>query len=343
MADRKEVAMDRDARESDRGDEALQGDTGMIGSEAEEPGPGRDTSLTDPDPVAASTDQPRSTVAMSEGDPMRTRLGSHVEGAGVIGYDVAAAEEGATQQTTPDDRPGYEPERDPGPAAGRPADERDPGLTGGAVDEAPYERSPDERTSDTGLGVAAAGIGLAGGGTGVSAAGPGVAAQVPVDDAGPTDRSVFADESTQFDRPAVATEDAGAGDRSAYADETTRLDTATDTEAPSGASTAGYEGEPGGAGMAGYEGEPEGDAPAAYTGEEADVVGRPEYADRAEGSDRPLYQEEPQRADRPGGGGSLFSDDEPERLDRPGPQEPGVDQGIYDQEADQARRPSDGV
>jgi hypothetical protein len=104
--------MDRDAANTDRSDEARQGDTGMIGSEAEEPGPGRDTSLTDPDPVAASTDQPRDTVAMSEGDPMRTRLGSHVEGAGAIGYDVAAAEEGAAVQETPaEDRPGYEPER----------------------------------------------------------------------------------------------------------------------------------------------------------------------------------------------------------------------------------------
>jgi hypothetical protein len=109
--DRKEVVMDRDAA-NDRSDEARQGDTGMIGSEAEEPGPGRDTSLTDPDPAAASTDQPRDTVAMSEDDPMRTRLGSHVEGAGAIGYDVAAAEEGAAVQETPaEDRPGYEPER----------------------------------------------------------------------------------------------------------------------------------------------------------------------------------------------------------------------------------------
>jgi hypothetical protein len=110
--------MDRDdAGMSDRSDEARQGDTGMIGSESEEPGPGRDTSLTEPDPVAASTDQPRGTVAMSEGDPMRTRLGSHVEGAGVIGYDVAGAEEGAVTQETPaEDRPGYEPEQPAGEA-----------------------------------------------------------------------------------------------------------------------------------------------------------------------------------------------------------------------------------
>jgi hypothetical protein len=141
--------MDRDAEESDRRDEALQGDTGMIGSEAEEPGPGRDTSLTDPDPVAASTDQPRGTVAMSEGDPMRTRIGSHIEGAGVIGHDVAAAEEGPTQQTPPEDRPGYEPgERTGGsPVVGEPATtptafEREPGPAGSSVEDAgPADRS----------------------------------------------------------------------------------------------------------------------------------------------------------------------------------------------------------
>jgi hypothetical protein len=201
--------MDRDAESSDRSDEARQGDTGMIGSESEEPGPGRDTSLTDPDPVAASTDQPRGTVAMSEGDPMRTRLGSHVEGAGVIGHDVVAAEEGVTQETPADDRPGYEPER------------------------------------------------------------------------------------------------------SGYGSE----DLAAEPVVDQGA----YEGVPGGAGMGDYQQQPGQDIPETYTGEEADVAGRPEYADRAEGGDQPLYQEEPQRLDRPGGGGSLFTDEEPERLDRPGP------------------------
>jgi hypothetical protein len=217
-------------------DDDLKDDGGMIGSESEEPGPGRDTSLTDPDPVAASTDQPRGTVAMSEGDPMATRLGSHIEGAGAIGHDVVAAEEGATQQTPTDDRPGYAHERDPDPAA-------EP-----VVDRASYEREP----------------GYAGG--------------ERVEDVGSVDRF-----------------------------------TVTETTAP-----------------------------AAYTGEETDVAGRPEYADRIEGGDQPLYQEEPQRLDRPGGGGSLFTDEEPERLDRPGPQEPGVQEGIYDQEADRARRPSEG-
>ena len=288
--------MDRDdAGTSDRSDEAHQGDTGMIGSESEDPGPGRDTSLTDPDPVAASTDQPRGTVAMSEGDPMRTRLGSHVEGAGVIGYDVAASEEGATSQETPaEDRPGYESERPAGetaavdaglaaePVVDQDAYARDAGLTGTpAGDQASYERD---------AGVA------------------------PVQD------------------PAGY----GAGD--AMAD--------TTGSGPAGVAGAGYEGEPGGAGMAEYQEEPGSDAPATYTGEEADVTGRPEYADRAEGGgDQDLYQQEPQRADRAGGGGSLFSDEAPESLDRPGPQEPGVQDAVYDQESDQARRqrPSDGV
>jgi hypothetical protein len=134
--------MDRDDAEmSDRSDEARQGDTGMIGSEAEEPGPGRDTSLTESDEGTGSTNQPMGTVAMSEGDPMATRLGSHVEGAGTIGYDVAAAEEGATQQTPPEDRPAYQPEDPNGAVDAVPADdvaagyEGEPGAEEGVFDQ----------------------------------------------------------------------------------------------------------------------------------------------------------------------------------------------------------------
>ena len=269
--------MDRDdAGMSDRSDEAQAGDTGMIGSESEEPGPGRDTSLTETDPVAGGGDQPRTTVGMSEGDPMRTRLGSHIEGAGAIGYNVAAAEEGAaTQQTPAEDRPAYESEQPAGeataswagPATGEPAvgqGSYDPDLaTEPVVDQASYESPPE-----------------------------------------------FPPE------PVI--------ERGAYE------------------GGAGYEGEPGGAGMAGYGEQPGQDVPATYTGEEAEVTGRPEYADRVDGGDQPLYQDEPQRMDRPGGGGSLFTDEEPERLDRPGPQEPGVQEGVFDQEADRTRRPSEG-
>jgi hypothetical protein len=288
---------------------------------------------------------------------MRTRLGSHVEGAGAIGHDVAAAEEGATQETPADDRPGYEPEHSvadpsvataPATTTAPTAFERDPGLAAEPVvdqgsygqepghvgDEPVIDRGPDERPADPSLGVAAAGAGTAGGVTGVSAAGPGVAAAGGrVDDAGPADSSLFADEPTtpESDRSVFATEDAGTADRSAY------------EQSPGAAGAAGYEGEPGGAGMAGSDQEPGQDVPATYTGEEADVSGRPEYAERTEGGEQPLYQDETQRMDRPGGGGSLFTDEEPERLDRPGPQEPGVQEGVYNQEADQTRRPSDGA
>ena len=52
-------------------------DTGMLGSEAENPGPGRDTDRTD---STAGADVPATTAAMSDNDPDRTRLGSHEPG-----------------------------------------------------------------------------------------------------------------------------------------------------------------------------------------------------------------------------------------------------------------------
>ena len=56
-------------------------DTGMVGSETENPGPGRDTRRTDPDPTATTgADDPETTTAMSDADPDRTRLGSHEPG-----------------------------------------------------------------------------------------------------------------------------------------------------------------------------------------------------------------------------------------------------------------------
>ena len=92
--------MERDAPEFDRRPEEEEPprDTGMIGSDAEEPGPGRDASRTDPDPVAASADQPRGTVGMSSEDPMRTRLGAHKEATAGIDDDVAADEEAAADR-----------------------------------------------------------------------------------------------------------------------------------------------------------------------------------------------------------------------------------------------------
>jgi hypothetical protein len=56
-------------------------DAGMLGSDAEIPGPGRDTRQTDPNPAAAtSADDPETTTAMSDDDPDRTRLGTHERG-----------------------------------------------------------------------------------------------------------------------------------------------------------------------------------------------------------------------------------------------------------------------
>jgi hypothetical protein len=51
-------------------------DTGMLGSDADNPGPGRDTHQTDPDPAATSSEHPTRTVGMSGADPERTRLGT---------------------------------------------------------------------------------------------------------------------------------------------------------------------------------------------------------------------------------------------------------------------------
>ena len=56
-----------------------QADTGMVGSETENPGPGRDTRQTDPAATAGAED-PEATAAMSDTDLDRTRLGSHEPG-----------------------------------------------------------------------------------------------------------------------------------------------------------------------------------------------------------------------------------------------------------------------
>jgi hypothetical protein len=54
-------------------------DTGMLGSDAENPGPGRDTRRTDPAATIDAEDS-EATAAMSDSDPARTRLGSHERG-----------------------------------------------------------------------------------------------------------------------------------------------------------------------------------------------------------------------------------------------------------------------
>jgi hypothetical protein len=54
-------------------------DTGMLDSETENPGPGRDTRRTD-HAVTADAEDPETAAAMSDPDPVRTRLGRHKPG-----------------------------------------------------------------------------------------------------------------------------------------------------------------------------------------------------------------------------------------------------------------------
>jgi hypothetical protein len=93
--DRDEEQRDVVERQRERAERLADDDTGIIGSEAQEPGPGRDTSGTDPDYA-----EPSETVSMSPDDPARTRLGAHevdVEPIGAVPPDL--------DETTPDDRP----------------------------------------------------------------------------------------------------------------------------------------------------------------------------------------------------------------------------------------------
>ena len=53
-------------------------DTGMLGSDAENPGPGRDTRRTDH--ATSGAENPEATAAMSDPDPDRTRFGCHEPG-----------------------------------------------------------------------------------------------------------------------------------------------------------------------------------------------------------------------------------------------------------------------
>jgi hypothetical protein len=101
-------------------------DTSMLGSDAENPGPGRDTSRTDPDPAATSTEHPTRTVGMSGADPQRTRLGTQeTSGRPLAGapQDAPAsssqADTGMVGSETQNPGPGRDTRRtDPNPAAG---------------------------------------------------------------------------------------------------------------------------------------------------------------------------------------------------------------------------------
>ena len=115
--------MDRDDRTTD---------TGMLGSETENPGPGRDTSRTDPDPAATSTEHPTRTVGMSGADPERTRLGTQeTSGRPLAGapQDTTAsgeADTGMVGSETENPGPGRDTRRtDPAATATTGADDRE--------------------------------------------------------------------------------------------------------------------------------------------------------------------------------------------------------------------------
>ena len=103
-------------------------DTGMLGSDADNPGPGRDTHQTDPDPAATSSEHPTRTVGMSGADPERTRLGTQETSSRPLA--------GAPQDTTSNGQAdtgmvGSETEN-PGP--GRDTSRTDPAATAGTED-----------------------------------------------------------------------------------------------------------------------------------------------------------------------------------------------------------------
>jgi hypothetical protein len=103
-------------------------DTGMLGSDAQDPGPGRDTRQTELDPAETSSEDPTRTVGMSGADPQRTRLGTQE----TSGRPLA----GAPQDTTPSGQAdtgmvGSETEN-PGP--GRDSRRTDPAATADADD-----------------------------------------------------------------------------------------------------------------------------------------------------------------------------------------------------------------
>ena len=103
-------------------------DTGMLGSDADNPGPGRDTHQTDPDPAATSSEHPTRTVGMSGADPERTRLGTQE----TSGRPLAGAPQDTTSSGQADtDMVGSETEN-PGP--GRDTSRTDPAATAGTED-----------------------------------------------------------------------------------------------------------------------------------------------------------------------------------------------------------------
>jgi hypothetical protein len=103
-------------------------DTGMLGSDAENPGPGRDTRQAELDPAETSSEHPTRAVGMSGTDPQRTRLGSQeTSGRPLAGTPQATS----SNRETDTGMVGSETEN-PGP--GRDTRRTDPAATADAED-----------------------------------------------------------------------------------------------------------------------------------------------------------------------------------------------------------------
>ena len=103
-------------------------DTGMLGSETENPGPGRDTRQTDLDPAATSSEHPTRAVGMSGSDPERTRLGTQE----TSGRPLAGAAQDTTASGQADTGMVGSETENPGP--GRDTRRTDPAATADAED-----------------------------------------------------------------------------------------------------------------------------------------------------------------------------------------------------------------
>ena len=121
-------------------------DTGMLGSDAQDPGPGRDTRQTDPDPAETSTEHPTRTVGMSGSDPRRTRLGTQE----TSGRPLAGAPQDTTSSGQADTGMVGSETENLGP--GRDTRHTDPAATPGADDPVATAAMSDAEPDRTRLG-----------------------------------------------------------------------------------------------------------------------------------------------------------------------------------------------
>jgi hypothetical protein len=121
-------------------------DTGMLGSDAENPGPGRDTRQTDPDPAATSSEHASRAVGLSGADPQRTRLGTQE----TSGRPLAGAPQDTASSGQADTGMVGSETKNPGP--GRDSRRTDPAATAGAEDSEATAAMSDPDPARTRLG-----------------------------------------------------------------------------------------------------------------------------------------------------------------------------------------------